>query len=483
MFSQSEHNKALSLKEEGNKQFSTGNYQAAIGFYLQGIAVKPLPELWFNLGIANEKLGQQPEKALEAYGRALFIRPNYQKAQCGFERMQKIVAAKDVNLSAMFKAFLARVEEKKLQPRPSGKEITILNFPLPSHLYLDGKKTILSEAEQIIGKKFCNSLTIDEAYFPIYKKYCHAETVFQVFATQLEHPDPLPTDFFDIRSMGKFGYGLFLRAPVRVGTVLTYYLGKITFESGSDYGLGFGQRLAQSNTNLGVDLDPGIFTLGGLMQHLPDENDLDDPTVRFPKDSKVATENVHRCSVHLVAKNGPLCSLIVTPLVAQRDLKAGEIIGFSYSNGYWESRNMKLAGPAYFDPFGKVIELAAISDVTSICPERKHYSLEVLPRSLGEKTFQMLAEEAAPQLQGYPKIEAAQAHIRKLLAFDQQFLEKLRLSAAPTFWHARCDHPSHTTTCWIGKHVATRKEAENELAKSEHAAHSGPNGGRVTPTN
>jgi len=313
---------------------------------------------------------------------------------------------------------------------PDDERVTILDFPLPSYLYLNGEKTPLREVESVLGKRFCNNLTVDARHFAAYQKYCHEDTAFAVFATQLKYPEPLPIDFFDIRDMGALGYGLFLRCPVRTGTILTYYLGKIVPEAGiSRYSLGFGKKLDEHQTAFAVDLDPGVFTLGGLMQHLPDERDLLDETLRFPVDCDVATENVHRSSVHLIAEDGLLCSVMVTPLVAQRDLTAGEIIGFSYQREYWEALVSKASlfgktiKPAYFNRFGEVIEPVASPDIPSIQPARQTYANNVLPRTFIGKSFAMLTEEAAPRLEGDAKIKATQDYIQAWLERDRHVLE------------------------------------------------------------
>ena len=434
MYKTTKHSNALMFKEKGNAFFERGSYQIAIHWYLKGIELMPLPELWFNLGFANEKLDRDAE-AFRSYQKALLMRPDYLKAQCGIERIRSkgghvLIEAKagDARYGALFRPTIVG------RSTPSGETMTVLDFPIPSYLYLNGTKTPLRQVEEILGKRFCNTLTIDRKDFVAYRQYCHQDTALQVFATQLASPDPLPADFFDIRRMGKFGYGLFVREPVKAGTILTYYLGKIIpMQSFSDYSLGFGHQVRESSASLMVDLTPEIFTLGGLMQHLPDEGDLSDETIRFPAGCEVATENIHRYSVHLVAEKGPLCGVIVTPLVAQHDLKPGEIIGFSYKREYWDSRSLMalLAGsepirPVYFDQSGKVVEPISRPDIPSVRPKMQPYSDDVLPRAFYGKTFSMLADEAAPHLEGDAKIKAAQAYIERLLGFDRVVLEMQR---------------------------------------------------------
>lgn len=432
MFS-TKHGDALTLKEKGNALFGQGDYQSAIHWYLKGIELMPLPELWFNLGFANEKLDRGTE-ALHAYQQALLMRPDYLKAQCGIERIRSKIehTAIEAKVSAVTGALFRPAAADRCTPR--GETMTVLDFPVPPYLYLNGTKTPFRQVEEVLGKRFCNALTIDRKDFMAYRQYCHQDTVLQVFATQLAPPDPLPVDFFDIRCMGKFGYGLFVRSHIKAGTILTYYLGKITPGQGSsDYSFGFGNRVREGSTGFVIDIAPEIFTLGGLMQHLPDENDLSDETIRFPIGCEVATENIHRCSVHLIAAEEPLGGVIVTPLVAQRDLDPGEIVGFSYQREYWESRSLiallaglEPVGPVYFDRFGKVVEPVSRPDIPSARVQRQAYSDDVLPRAFCGKTFSMLTDEAAPHLKGDAKIKAAQAHIERLLSFDRFILEMQR---------------------------------------------------------
>lgn len=411
----SEESIMLEYKAEGDAKFKSNDFIGAAVCYELAIKAssRPLPELFFNLGLTCEKLNKSVGEVIHYFETALLLKPDYEKASVGIKRMENKMDSMLLSTTNVFAA------------GSQNNEITILDFARPAYLYLNGDKKPLAEVEKIMGKTFCNRLTIDKVHFAGYQKYCREKTILKVFATQLKHPDPLPSHFFDIRDMKPFGYGLFLREPVKAGTVLTYYFGKIVpGEGATDYALGFGEaKNRYDRTVYVVDFHPNAFTLAGLMQHLPDGNDLSsDKSIRFQEANRIATENLNRISVHLLAKEGEQCGVIVTPLIAQRDLIAGEIIGFSYTSGvgaYWENRSLwsqqkglESISPAYFDQTGQVMKLAAPSDESAQQPERPTYSNAVKPRVFPEETTLLeVSDSVASGLQGEAKLKATIQYI------------------------------------------------------------------------
>lgn len=188
---------------------------------------------------------------------------------------------------------------------------------------------------------------------------------------QIEKVLKLSNENLVICGMGKFGYGVFASKDIPINTVVTIYGGTLVmknqFETKNDHACNYyGTSMSISTQN-----HRGIAS---FMQHLPekpkapDAKQLSDLLKIFGQDISeeqlklntefysttfdsettkdlVATENISKEYLNLDG-------IPVIAMVASKDIKSGEQLGFNYGYNYWSSREVI---PEFFDKEGSVL--------------------------------------------------------------------------------------------------------------------------------
>lgn len=382
---------AIAFKEAGNRLVAKGEYQAAFEMYKKGLKLNPeMPELYHNIATVLMMVGEYRQAHL-ALLKAIQLRPDYAKA----------------------KAKLREVEEKFEQ------SITLFESSKPDHLIYNGERMPRAEVEKQLGKRFCHNLQICAADLISFLRSCQTQLPAGFLAQYVELPQPLSADYFDIVDMGDIGHGLRAHRPIKQGTLITYYLGRVlpkaALKADSVYAASVGRE--KFGVPFAVDLDDDTFSIASLMQHLPAAEEL--RLTIIPEDGEqILTENVYRSTILNVFTTGEARGHGIIALVACRDISAGELLGISYGFRYWASK-----GPVvYFNTSSAITHKYKLDPSFMPTVERlieaKDWPTDVTTRVFDGKPLALLDEEFARGTTGEEAIILSNASIHASLARD-----------------------------------------------------------------
>lgn len=210
---------------------------------------------------------------------------------------------------------------------------------------IGGEVIFISEAEfqQKFACEYTESIWATEDLASYYSDIQQASKKSQKKLTKdekkLKHRLENPLEDIAITFMGeKVGYGLVARKDIEPGTIIGVYSGVQEKEEGYKSGDDYLHRL-DNDICVNARIKGGIIR---FMQHLPDELEDDElANIEFKSPSikaSIAKSNIIR-------KSGFLFGCPMTVFVAERLIKAGEQLGYSYEEDYWR---IKRVFPEYF---------------------------------------------------------------------------------------------------------------------------------------